>query len=169
MALNDKDLLLLKKTLTYANGYRELGMSREALEELSNLPENLAYLPQCLGMRLAVLIDAQDWPAAECAAKDMLLREPDNPGHLVNLAFATRRSKSIGEAESILLKAVDRFPNEAIIHYNLGCYACLSHELEIAKARLVKAFSLDPKYLDTAKSDQDLDDLQPWLDGLEFA
>ena len=60
MAPESKDNLLLKKTLTYANGYRELGMFKDALEELSQLTEALANRIETLQMRLAILIDAKD-------------------------------------------------------------------------------------------------------------
>ena len=73
MDRQSKDALTLKKTLSYANGYRELGMFSDALEELSKLPANLAKQIEAAQMRLAILIDAQDWPAAECAAKSIAL------------------------------------------------------------------------------------------------
>ena len=75
-------------------------------------------------MRLAILIDAKDWASAACTAKTLVLREPTEPTHLVNLAFVTRRSQSLGEAKAILADAAQRFPKLGIIHYNLGCYAC---------------------------------------------
>ncbi len=166
---DDPETVQLKKTLSYANGYRELGMYDNALDELSLLPEKQAYHLGALQMKLAVLIDAKDWPAAVCAAKDLTLRDAGNPSNIVNLAFATRRANSLQEAKGILLAAVERFTKTAIIHYNLGCYACHEHEMEEAKEHLSKAFSINPAYLDTAKSDEDLLDLANWLDGLEFA
>ncbi len=169
MKPEQKENLLLKKALSYANGYRELGMFEDALNELSKLPEKLVFRIEALQMQLAVLIDAKDWPAAVCTAKTITLREPNDPGSFINLAFATRRANSIKEAKKILLNAVDRFSNVAIIHYNLACYACLEKEYESAKDRLVKFISLDPKFLDTAKSDEDLKDLSDWLENLEIA
>lgn len=144
-------------------------MFKESLEELSHLPEALADRIKALQMRFAVYFDAKDWPAAACVAKEITLREPNDPGYFVNLAFATRRAKSIQEANAVLLNAVDRFPNVSLVHYNLGCYACMSGDLETAKDRLVKSISLDPAYLDTAKSDEDLVALTNWLENLEIA
>ncbi len=169
MTPEEKDKLLLKRTLSYANGYRELSMFNEALDELSQLPSRLASKSKALQMKLSIFFDAKDWQAAECTAKEIALREPNDPGNFVNLAFATRRAKSISEANAILLSTVDRFPNEAILHYNLACYACLEQEIELAKERLVKAISLDPSFLNTAKSDEDLAPLSNWLDNLEIA
>ena len=164
-----KEELKLKKTLSYANGYRELGMFAAALDELSILPEEMASRLETLQMKLAIFFDAKDWAAAECVAKELTIREPADPGNLVNLAFAVRRSQSKAEAKAILTDAGKRFPNTAIIHYNLACYACQENDLESAKEKLVRAISLDPNYLDTAKSDEDLVALTDWLNNLNIA
>ncbi|HCR31363.1 MAG TPA: hypothetical protein DIV79_15260, partial [Opitutae bacterium] len=100
-----KEELKLKKTLSYANGYRELGMFAAALDELSILPEEMASRLETLQMKLAIFFDAKDWAAAECVAKELTIREPADPGNLVNLAFAVRRSQSIAEAKAILTDA----------------------------------------------------------------
>ena len=165
----DKEELKFKKILSYANGYRELGMFKEALEEIATLSEKLASRLEALQMKLAIFFDAKDWAAAECVAKELTIREPADPGNLVNLAFAARRSQSIAKAKAILADAAKRFPNVAIIHYNLACYDCQDNELESAKEKLVQAISIDPKYLDTAKSDEDLVKLSDWLNNLEIA
>ena len=94
--------LELRKTLAYANGYRELKMFKEALDELSTLPESAAMSIGALQMRLAILIDAKDWPAAECAAKSVIMKAPNDPGGYVNLAFATRRAHSLDKAKEVL-------------------------------------------------------------------
>jgi tetratricopeptide (TPR) repeat protein len=169
MVTPDKEELNFKKTLSYANGYRELGMFQEALAELSTLPESASARLEALQMKMAIFFDAKDWLAAECVAKELALREPADPGNLVNLAFAIRRSRSIAEAKAILTEAAKRFPNVAIIHYNLACYDCQENELESAKEKLVQAISIDPNYLDTAKSDSDLACLSDWLSNLEIA
>ena len=105
MTSGNKDELLLNKTLTYANGYRELGMYKDALEEISRLPSRLAERLEAIQMKVAIFIDAQDWKSATTAAKNLLLLEPNNPGHLVNLAFVTRRSRNLSEAKAILADA----------------------------------------------------------------
>ena len=169
MDREESENLQLKKAMSYANGYRELGMFDDALEELSRLPDSLIDRIEVSQMKLAIFVEAKDWTAAACAAKNLSLREPADPGHFVNLAFATRRAQSIEEAKAILDDAALRFPNVAIIHYNLGCYACQEADLEGAKEKLVAAFSMDPSFLDTAKGDEDLDMLTDWLDNLEIA
>jgi len=169
MTPDEKAKLQFSKILTYANGYRELSMFKEALEELSRLPLKYASHSKTLQMKLSIFFDAKDWKAAECTAKEIAMREPNDPGNFINLAYATRRAKTVRKANAILLTAVDRFPNEAIVHYNLACYACLENELESAKARLVKSIALDPKFLNTAKADEDLSPLSEWLQNLEIA
>ena len=78
-------------------------------------------------------------------------------------AYATRRADCIDAARLILLEAVERIPNAAILHYNLSCYECLLGDLEVAKARLQHAFTLEPRYRLKALEDEDL---QPVWDSL---
>jgi Tfp pilus assembly protein PilF len=55
-----------------------------------------------------------------------------------------------------LVGAVERFPNEPLIHYNLGCYACQMGNLDAAKQHLKRAFNLQPKMRFMALDDEDL-------------
>jgi hypothetical protein len=47
----DNEELKFKKTLSYANGYRELGMFKEALEEITTLSERLASRLETLQLK----------------------------------------------------------------------------------------------------------------------
>ncbi len=166
--LSNKDSITLRKAITYANGYRELGMFKDAHQELDGLPDRLQNEEDTRKMRLSLCMEAGNWkqalPFAESLAKENL----EESGYLVNLAYVVRRASSMKKAKAILLEASDRFPEEAIIHYNLGCYECQEDNLTIAKTRIAKAISLDPSYLDLAKKDEDLQALKEWIQGLEI-
>ncbi len=151
------------KTLTYANGYRELGMYAEALEELDSLNEEQQAKKEHFHARLAVLIDAKRWKKALPFASRLASIESNNPANLVNLAFVVRRANSLEGAQVILENAERRFPNEAIIQYNLGCYNCCDEDLDTAKKHLKRAFELDPSFLKTSAEDEDLKPLSDWL------
>src|SRR5690606_31590640 len=139
---HESSTLKLKKALSYANGYRELGMHDDALAELDLLDSELAIRPPALQMRLAVLMDARRWREALQPANLLAATSSSDSAHLVNLAFVTRRADSIEAAQTILESAVKTFPDDAIIHYNLGCYACRLGDLEKAKRRLRRAFAI---------------------------
>jgi hypothetical protein len=55
-----------------------------------------------------------------------------------------------------LKEALGKFPNEAVIHYNLACYSCVSGRIEEGKVQLETAFKLDPSLREDALDDQDL-------------
>ena len=158
-----KDALLIKKTLTYANGYRELAMFKDAIKEIDSLPENLRYCEPAVQMRVAIYMEAKQWRKALPFVEQLAKEKPDEVGNIVNLAFVIRRARSISRAMPILLKASQDFPDAAIVHYNLGCYACCSNQLEDAKTHLRHAFALDQKFLDTATEDEDLAPLHDWI------
>ena len=156
----------LGKALSYANGYRELGMYADALRELDALPKEQHTYEPVLQMKLAITMDSQAWVQAQQIAKKLLEHDPTVSGNYVNLAYVTRRADSMEKGKWILLEAVSKFPHEAIIHYNLGCYECKAGDFEEAKSRLLVAFSLDAKYMKIASKDSDLESMKNWLAGL---
>ena len=160
---SERDEILYRKAMTYANGYRELGMFDDALAELDGMKPCEHSRKETLQMRLAVLMEATRWEEALPIANRLASIESSDPGHLVNLAFVTRRANSLSGARSILETAVKRFPKEAIIHYNLGCYACCNEEMDTAKLHLLRAFELDESYLKMSLEDEDLVSLRDWL------
>jgi Tfp pilus assembly protein PilF len=81
----------------------------------------------------------------------------------VSYAYATRRAESVEAAKEILLDAEPKFPNEAIIKYNLACYCCQTGETKNAKNYLKKAFEIDSTWRIAALDD---DDLKPLWDSL---
>jgi Flp pilus assembly protein TadD len=84
---------------------------------------------------------------------------PQDSQHWIWLAYATRRCRSIGEAQLILEKAVKQHSSEALIHFNLACYAAQTGDLEAARQRLSQAITLDPGTKLLALDDPDLEPL----------
>lgn len=161
--LTEREQILFKKALTYANGYRELGMFDDALQELDGLGEDYSAEKAHLQMRLAILMEACRWKSALPVANILASSFSSDSGNLVNLAYVTRRATGIEGARIILENAAKQFPQEAIIQYNLGCYACCSDDLDTAKAHLLTSFSLDKNYLEMSEKDEDLKPLKDWL------
>jgi len=164
--LTEREQILFKKALTYANGYRELGMFDDALDELEKLDSRYENEKELLQMQLAVLMEARRWRKALPIANRLAANDSSDPGNLVNLAYVTRRTTSLQGARIILENAAKRFPKEAIIQYNLGCYACCNNDLDTAKKHLLVAFSLDKNYLKMSDTDEDLQALRAWLDSI---
>ncbi len=87
-------------------------------------------------------------------AKKLAEWSPDEPGHFVHLAYATRRAESIQTAQEILERL---HPNEPTIQFNLACYEAQMGNLDRAKVNLAAATRIDPKYRLVALEDPDLE------------
>ncbi len=69
------------------------------------------FLPDSRLLRrflLTVLLEASDWPAAEGAARDLLLLAPDEPEGVRGLAYALVRQDRSREAIDVLTAALER-------------------------------------------------------------
>jgi len=95
----------------------------------------------------------------EVVARELWNRYSDDPVYWNDLAWAVRHAKSLESANGILLQAVEKFPEDALTHFNLGCYACQLGDVEQAKTRVGKAIELDAKFKLLALDDADLEPL----------
>ena len=71
-------------------------------------------------------------------------------------AFATRREVSIEEARQILLKGLVLHYDDALIRYNLGCYACVLKSFGECIDFLKEAVRRDERFKLMALEDEDL-------------
>ena len=154
--------MILEMAVSHANGYRELGMYNDAINVLRKVSENDRSV---MAMFVAIYTDMERW-------KDVLnycciLRKeyPEEVGWWIQEAYALRRAKTKGieEAEKLLFEAKEKFPKDAIIPYNLGCYRCVQGDLKEAVLYVRQAISLDEKYLELAMSDSDLTVIRDFL------
>lgn len=148
--------MFLKRRLSHAQGYLELGMIAEAAAEMAHIPASENSQIEVMGVRLALLQEQQDWPTLRDLARELVLRSPAEPAGWITWAYATRRADSLEAAEKILLAAEVQHPAEPTIQFNLGCYACQRGDLATARARVDRAIALDSKFARAAKTDPDL-------------
>ena len=119
--------------------------------------------PEVLGVRVAIYHGLKKWDALQVVAAKLAEFEPTNVQWTVSLAYATRRAVSLQGARDILLAALPRFPDEAIIPFNVACYYCQLGELEMAKDYLRRAFEIDSNCRAAALEDKDLEPLWDFL------
>ncbi len=148
--------MLPQRRLSHAQGYLALGMIAEAEAELAQIPSPFADSTAVIAVRLAVRHEQSDWPAVRDLAADLVKRGRDDAGVWVTWAYAARRADTLAAAEAILLEAEKRYTREAIIHFNLGCYACVRGELKLARRRVAQAIALDKAFAKLAVTDPDL-------------
>lgn len=146
----------LKRRLSYAQGYLELGMVAEAAAELADVPAAHHDALEVVVLRLALLQEQKNWPALAALAGDFVRRTPAEAAAWVTWAYATRRADTLTAAEKILLEAEQLHPAEPTIQFNLGCYACQQGDLALARRRVDRAIALDAKFAVVAETDSDL-------------
>jgi tetratricopeptide (TPR) repeat protein len=145
-----------KRHLSYANGYRELGMLDDAHDEIEKVEWDDRFLKPVLIVRLAVYTDAKKWDLVAAVARRLAADFQQESEWFIQWAYAVRRSDSLADAREVLLDALRRFPKEPCIHYNLGCYACVEGDIEEARGRVGAAIKLDRNYQKLAVEDEDL-------------
>ena len=149
----------MHRELNASIGYLELGMYVEALDELERIQPEERNSSTVLWLRLEIYRTAKNWNLMEVVARELLKRQPDDPDNWNDLAFSIRRKDSIKAARTLLLGALEKFPNHATTRYNLGCYACQLGDLEEAKKLVGEAIKMDSKFKLLALDDEDLVEL----------
>jgi tetratricopeptide (TPR) repeat protein len=137
---------LLRRTITVAQGYVELGLPLDANEELEQIEPDQCVHPEVLAIRVKIYRVLKKWELMQTVAQILAVNEPEHVQWTVDWAYATRRADCLNAARLILVNAVESQPNVAIFHYNLACYECQLGNLEGAKSRLKRAFELEPRY-----------------------
>jgi tetratricopeptide (TPR) repeat protein len=145
--------------IQFANGYRDLGMYKDALAVLNSLDLDVRTLKDVRVMKVAIYTDMANWKALAIESGGLRKEFPNEISWWVQEAYAIRRLKKDGiqAARELLLKAEELFPKEAIVKYNLGCYACILGNNPEAFLYVRKAIDLDSSYLKIAMTDEDLE------------
>ncbi len=149
--------------LQRCEGFLDLKISARARAEWERVPEAWRKHPVAQAMLLRLLTAECDWPAARAVAVSYLARSPEEAAAWIQLAYTTRRAENLAAAERILREARSKFPREAVIPYNLACYACQSGRLDEARKLLKEAHQLDHLTLAYAAEDEDMRPLWPEL------
>lgn len=152
----------LDQLIECAEGYLDLGMIDEASNELDRLPVDLATKVEVMNLRAAIYSETENWPMLRDYAEVLVKVRPEDSAHWIWFAFATRLTRSIMEAQAILLDALEFHDSHPTVHFNLACYACLLGDLPLARERLAHACLLEPKKHAVALKDMDLKPL--WVE-----
>ena len=122
-------------------GWLELGNFREAREELNRMGPKEQERADLLEVRWVLDARQEDWPAALQTAERLLRVAPENSAGWLHRAYAMRRTPegTLEKATAVLRPAVDKFPEEPTIPYNLACYACVLGNLDEARRWLQEA------------------------------
>jgi len=134
-------------------GYIELGLLVDAREELDSIDQNL----DVVGMLRCDLFSRQSmWQEMRELAERLARSSPTDPQWWISWAYAVRRLESVDAAREILVEARKSHPKQAIIIYNLACYASVSGKFDEARELLKQATDLDAVCKEMAIKDDDL-------------
>jgi tetratricopeptide (TPR) repeat protein len=133
--------------LSAAIGWLELGNTVEAGFELENISPAQQNNADVLEVRWLICAEEKNWDAALRTARALIQHAPKRSSGWVHQAYALRRAAGGGlqAAREALLPASQKFPKEAIIPYNLSCYACQMSRLAEAMTWLEKAIKIGEK------------------------
>jgi len=155
--------------LQYANGYLDLGMTKEAAQELDAIEDKDRLPGEYLTVRIRLHLGTRKWKRMELASKRLTELEPQNPYGWVNWAYALRERNRIKEAMSVAEAGLEFVPEEAVLWFNFACYCSLMGEVEDASLHLDEAVRLDKAFEAEAVDDADLDNLWQWIRSKESA
>jgi Tfp pilus assembly protein PilF len=146
-----------EKRLEAALGYLQLGMFEDANDEIEQLSPEEKTTSGLLQLRAAIYSETKSWHLLQEVAGFLVDSLPGDPQHWIWLAYATRRTTDIPAAEAILLRASKLHQNDAMIHFNLACYAAQTGRIEEAKDLIREAIRLEPGIRSLALDDPDLE------------
>lgn len=129
--------------LDAAEGWLMLRNPSAAAEELEKIHTDYYYDARVLSVRWQIYAVARWWEAAWIVAAALCEIAPDFPTGWICQANALREYKGLKPAKKLLLSVVERFPDEAVIPYNLSCYSCQLGQLGEACKWLLKAFDIE--------------------------
>ncbi len=150
-------------TLKAASGYAMLGMFEDALTEIDQMDELQKGLPDTVETLHHVYSLQKNWKDAAACARKLIEFHPEQPQWWISWAYSIRRAENIQNAYEILSLALEKFPGQALIHYNLACYECQMGKEQEAIALLQQAFAIKPQYLKMAEEDPDLANIKDRL------
>ena len=152
-----------QKQALASSGYLELGMLEDAARALEEIEPEDRSRKEVLEAQVNVHVAAKKWHLAAAVAGCLVKADPRNPDTWMKLAHLVRLAENVEQAEAVLLKARAWHPRNALIAFNLACYASVMGRMEEAKIRLLFAIKLDKNIRCVALVNKDLQPLSAWI------
>ncbi len=126
-----------------AEGWLELGDFLSAYEELERLSPEARALPKVFKLRWRIFSAGGKHEMAFHVAEGLTRLLPDDAEVFAWRSYSVRRMTNDGveKALSLLLDAVNDFPDEPLLPFNLACYNCQLGQLVEARNWLHVAFA----------------------------
>jgi tetratricopeptide (TPR) repeat protein len=149
--------------LSAAEGYLELGMLDDARREFERLSSDDKKSIEAMTVLMGIHRASGDAVGLSMAAESLCVMDSDNVDRWIDFALVLSDENSVENARELLLEAVDRFPDTALVHFHLARLECRLGNLDQAKEHLGRSKKLCPVCRVLALTDEQ--DLQPiWTD-----
>ncbi len=154
--MDEETGLNIEKTLLAAEGYSQLGMPDEALEELDQIPRLPTLIVPVEKLRLQVQMRASRYEAGATTAGHLCEVDAGDADNWIQQAFCLHEIGRTREAREVLHAGPASLTTKAIYFYNLACYDAVLGEIEESQHHLRRAFELDAQFREYARRDPDL-------------
>jgi len=138
--------------LQAAQGWIELGNHIEANAELENITASLRSHPDVLEVRWGIYYAAKEWEMCAEIGAALVRLAPGRPSSWRHLAASSHFMKHTRTAYSLLLPALELFPEDWSVQYDMACYECVLGDLPAARDRLKKTFELAERHGEGTKA-----------------
>jgi len=160
-------MIRIEKRLQYANGYLDLGMTKEASHELAAISTEDHARADVRSLHIRLYLESKSWRKMAAVSKSLTEESPENAFGWTNWAYALRELNRNKQAREVAKEALLQHPNVAVLWFNLACYCSLLGEVQEASNHLDKAISLEKSFEAEAVDDPDLDNLWNWIRNTE--
>jgi len=145
-----------RRALQAAHGYHDLDMMEEAWHSLRSLTPAEREAAPALEIEVILWLKERNWTKGMEISQRLCESDPTACSGYIHQAYCLHELGQTAEARQTLLRGPKALREEAIYHYNMGCYQAQLGDLDDARRLLRRSFELDPKLSQTAKRDPDL-------------
>lgn len=128
--------------LAAAKGWLELLAFDDAAREVDAITPALREHPEVLEVRWALAANSGHWQDAVAIAVSLTQLTPDKPEGWIYQGSALNELDRPDDAYAVLLQGHDRFPEDEILAYDLGCVCCSLGRDDEAAGWIHKAIAL---------------------------
>lgn len=155
-----------ERVLACVEGYLQLGLLEDALDELERMPAPGKGRPEWLQLKVAALVKAVRWEEALVCCEELIRRAPESHHGYIHASFCLHELGRTLEARNRLLAAPRFVTEQALFYYNLACYEAQLENPDEAATLLRIAFRRDGSLCRVAISDRDLEPLREMVKAL---
>lgn len=150
------DAATLEWALSFARGYLELGMVRQAEQELNRLPTAIQDLPSVMSLRSHLLVARRRWSRVVAHARRAVRLFPQAPEYYIHAATAFDMLGRRDEGRRVWNSAPDTVRTNGVFHLHVARFEARLGNVDAAREHLASALDLDPKLRSVASRDPHL-------------